>query len=65
MEGFFGGQEYVIYYIHIGLTFGVRWSGFAVCGSAEGAQGAELSQRRIFEYINKSISVEQVHRARE
>jgi hypothetical protein len=44
MERAFGGQEYVIYDIHIRLTFCAGRGRRALLGPTEGAQGAKLSQ---------------------
>jgi hypothetical protein len=55
MEGAFGGEEYVIYDIHIRLTFGAGTEGGALFGAAEGAQGAELSQGAVFEDFNEVV----------
>jgi len=55
MEGAFGGSEYVIYDIHIRLTFGAGRAGGALFGAAEGAQGAELSQGAVFEDFNEVV----------
>ena len=64
VEGCLSGKKYVIYYIHIRLTFRLRRSGFAVFGAAEGAQGAELSQCRVFQDFNEVVSIQWVHRAK-
>jgi hypothetical protein len=55
MEGAFGGQEYVIYYIHIRLTFGAGRGRRALFGPTEGAQGAKLSQGACFKDIKEVI----------
>jgi hypothetical protein len=44
MEGAFGGQEYVMYDIHIRLTFCAGRGRRAQLGPTERAQGAKLSQ---------------------
>ena len=49
MEGAFGGDEYVMYYIHIRLAARLRRWAFAFLGAAEGAEGAELGEGGIFE----------------
>jgi hypothetical protein len=65
MEGPLGRQQYVIYYIHIRLTFRLRRrSGFAVLRAAEGAQGAELSQGRVFQDFDEVVFIEWVHGVR-
>jgi len=55
MEGAFGGNEYVIYYIHIRLAARLRGQAFAFVGAAEGAEGAELGEGGIFEHIEEVV----------
>jgi hypothetical protein len=55
MEGALGGREYVIYDIHIRLTFGVGREGWSLGGAAEGAQGTKLSQFTGFKDFNEVI----------
>jgi hypothetical protein len=55
MEGAFGGQEYVIYNIHIRLTFGPGRGDRPLGGAAERAQGAKLSRCAGFEDINEVV----------
>jgi hypothetical protein len=53
MEGAFGGNEYVMYYIHIRLASRLRRRAFAFLGPAQGAEGAELGEGGIFEDLKK------------
>jgi hypothetical protein len=55
VERAFGGEEYVIYDIHIRLTSGIGSGGGALFGAAEGAQGAELSEGVIFKDFDEVI----------
>jgi hypothetical protein len=55
MEGTLGDHEYVIYYIHIRLTFGAGRDGRSLGGAAEGAQGTKLSQCTVFKDFNEVI----------
>jgi hypothetical protein len=55
MEGTLGDQEYVIYYIHIRLTFGAGRDGRSLGSAAEGAQGTKLSQCTGFKDFNEVI----------
>ena len=55
MEGAFGGHEYVMYDIHIRLTFCAERGRGALFGSSEGAQGAKLSQGACFKNFNEVI----------
>jgi hypothetical protein len=57
VEGCPGCKEYFIYNIHIRLTLRLERSDFSVRGTAEGAQGAELSQCRIFQDINEIVFI--------
>jgi hypothetical protein len=53
MEGAFGGNEYVMYYIHIRLVARLRGRAFAFVGAAEGAEGAELGEGGIFQDLKE------------
>jgi hypothetical protein len=53
MEGAFGGHEYVIYYMHVGLA--PRLRRFAFVGAAQGAEGAELGEGGIFEDFEEVV----------
>ncbi|MEI6186526.1 MAG: hypothetical protein WCP43_04900 [Dehalococcoidia bacterium] len=55
VEGALGREKYVIYYIHIRLTFCAGRGGGPVFGTAEGAQGAELSQCAVFEDLKEVV----------
>jgi hypothetical protein len=55
MEGAFGGNEYVMYYIHIRLAPRLRSPAFAFLGAAEGAEGAELGEGGIFEDFEEVV----------
>jgi len=55
MEGTLGDQEYVIYNIHIRLTFGAERDGRSLGGAAEGAQGTKLGQCTGFQDFNEVI----------
>jgi hypothetical protein len=55
MEGAFGGNEYVKYYIHIRLVARFGWRAFAFVGAAEGAEGAELGEGGIFEDFEEVV----------
>jgi hypothetical protein len=55
MEGAFGGNEYVINYIHIRLAPRLRRRAFAFLGAAEGAEGAELGEGGIFEDFEEVV----------
>jgi len=55
MEGAFGGNEYVIYYIHIRLAARLRGRAFAFVGAAEGAEGAELGEGGIFKDFEEFV----------
>jgi len=61
MEGAVGGGEYIMNKSHIRLTFWRVGRGFAVLGTPEGAQGAELSEGRVFKDLNEVVFVERVH----
>ena len=53
-----GGQEYLIYDLHIGLAVQLGRSRFAVFRTAEGAQGAELGQGHIFQDIDEVVFIQ-------
>ena len=55
MEGAFGGNEYVMYYMHIRLAPRLRRRAFAFLGAAEGAEGAELGEGGIFEDFEEVV----------
>jgi hypothetical protein len=55
MEGAFGGQEYVIYDIHIRLTLCAGRGHRALLGPAEGAPGAKLSQGADFKDLKEIV----------
>jgi hypothetical protein len=63
VEGPLGGQEYVIYNIHIRLTFQLGRRSFAVFRTAEGTQGAELGKCRMFKDIDEVVFIQWVHRS--
>jgi hypothetical protein len=64
VQGPFGREEYVIYDNHIRLAFGIGWGALALFGAAQGAEGAELGQSRMFEDLKEVIFIDWVHRAR-
>jgi hypothetical protein len=61
VKGTFGGDEYVVYNIHIRLTFGCGWGGLALFSAAKGAQGAELCESRVFKDLNEVVFIDGVH----
>jgi len=62
MEGAFGGHEYVIYNIHIRLTFGTGRGVGALFGATEGAQGTKLSQGTGFKDFDEVVFSERFHK---
>jgi hypothetical protein len=62
MEGAFGGQKYVIYDIHIRLTFYAGRGGGARFGPPERAEGAKLSQGCGFKDFEEIGFSDRVHR---
>jgi hypothetical protein len=56
VEGAFRRQEYVMYYIHIGLTLCAGRRSRALVGPTEGAQGAKLSKGAGFKDFNEVVS---------
>jgi hypothetical protein len=61
MEGAFGGQEYVIYNIHVRLTLGPGRSGGALFSPTERAQGAKLSQGACFKDFDEVVFSKRLH----
>jgi hypothetical protein len=64
MKGAFGGEEYVIYDLHVRLTLGFGRRAFAVFAAAQSAQGAELREGGVFKNFNEVVFIQWIHKVK-
>jgi hypothetical protein len=65
VEGTFGGQEDLVNNLHVGFALGIGVGRVTELSAAQGAQGAKLSERGIFEDVEEVVFGQRVHRVKE
>jgi hypothetical protein len=65
VEGTFGGQENLVDDLHVGFALGIGVGRVTELGAAQGAQGAKLSERGVFEDVEEVVFGQRVHRVKE
>jgi len=53
VEGAFGGQEDLVNNLHVGFALGIGVGRVTELGAAQGAQGAKLGERGVFEDVEE------------